>query len=44
MTCTHLIACAITPELEQYATELLRGGNTAALGAAMLNGPCRQVK
>lgn len=44
-TCTHLIACATTPQLRENAIELIRSGNAheAAIGMAMLTGPCLKV-
>ena len=41
-TCHHLIQCANTPERREAAIELMRSGinHEAALGAAMLSGPC----
>lgn len=40
--CPHLIQCATTDQLVQTAIELMRRGRNAdaALGAAMLGGPC----
>jgi len=41
-TCTHLVACAVTQQQRDNATELMRSGNAldAYLGTAMLTGPC----
>ena len=40
--CVHIIQCAITPQDREAAVEMMRSGTfpAAALGAAMLSGPC----